>query len=49
MTAATIPKTRAADDPVRMGASFDGAEVEADEGIRVADEPLPVVVIELKL
>lgn len=51
MTAATIPKTRAADDPVRTGASLDGAEVEADEGIRVADEPLlvPVLVMELKL
>lgn len=43
MTAATIPKIRAADEPVRIGASFDGAEVEADEGMRVADEPLLVV------
>lgn len=48
MTAATIPNTRAADEPARIGASLDGAEVEADEGIRVADEPLVVLVMELK-
>lgn len=50
MTAATIPRIRAADDPVRTGASLDGAEVEADEGIRVADEPAwLVLVISLKV
>lgn len=45
MTAATIPKIRAADEPVRTGASFDGAEVEEDEGVRVAEEWWLVVLL----
>lgn len=45
MTAATMPRIKAADEPVRTGALFDGADVVADEGIRVADDPLLVLVV----
>lgn len=48
MTAATIPKIKAADEPARMDASLDGAEVEAEDGVRVAELWLDVVVMSLK-
>lgn len=47
MTAATIPKIKAADEPARMGASLDGAEVEAEaeDGVRVAELWVVVVIV----
>lgn len=37
MTAATIPRIKAADEPARIGASLDGAEVDSEDGVRVAE------------
>lgn len=49
MTAATIPRIRAAEEPARIDASLDGADVEADDGDRVAELWVDVVVKSLKL
>lgn len=49
MTAATIPRIKAADEPARIDASLEGAEVEEDDGVRVAELWVEVELISLKL
>lgn len=43
MTAATIPRIKAADEPARMDASLEGALVEDEDGVRVAELWVDVV------